>query len=56
MEVHDKYLVKMAEVDKLIEKEIRAAQRNPEQEPLTDEEIYLKRLEGGLFSLQLVVN
>jgi len=54
MEVHDKYLVKMAEVDKLIEKEIRAAQRNPEQEPLTDEEIYLKRLEGGLFSLQLV--
>jgi len=54
MEVHDKYLVKMAEVDKLIEKEVRAAQRNPEQEPITDEEIYLKRLEGGLFSLQLV--
>merc|ERR1711890_18305 len=54
MEVHDKYLGKMAEADKLIEKEIRAAERNPEQEPLTDEEIYLKRLEGGLFSLQLV--
>merc|ERR1719334_579279 len=54
MELHDKYVAKVEAVDKLIEKEIRAAQRNPEQEPLTDEEIYLKRLEGGLFSLQLV--
>ena len=33
---------------------IRAIQRDPQQEELTDEEIYLKRLEGGLFSLQLV--
>lgn len=54
MEVHDKYLAKVAQADLLIEKEVRATQRNPEQEPLSDEEIYLKRLEGGLFSLQLV--
>lgn len=54
MEIHDKYLSKVEEADRQISKLIRAIQRDPQQEELTDEEIYLKRLEGGLFSLQLV--
>ena len=54
MEIHDKYLGKVEEADRQIAKLTRAIQRDPEQEELTDEEIYLKRLEGGLFSLQLV--
>jgi len=54
MEVHDKYLAKVEESDKAIDKEVRMMAKDPEQEPLSDEEIYLKRLEGGLFCLQQV--
>jgi len=54
MEVHDKYLAKVEESDKVIDKEVRKVAKDPEQEPLSDEEIYMKRLEGGLFCLQQV--
>merc|ERR1719350_13369 len=54
MEVHDKYLAKVEESDKAIDREVRMMAKDPEQEPLTDEEIYMKRLEGGLFCLQQV--
>jgi len=54
MEVHDKYLAKVEESDKAIDKEVRMMAKDPEQEPLSDEEIYMKRLEGGLFCLQQV--
>merc|ERR1719225_1960186 len=54
MEVHDKYLAKVEESDKAIDREVRMMAKDPEQEPLTDEEIYLKRLDGGLFCLQQV--
>jgi len=54
MEVHDKYLAKVEESDKAIDREVRIMAKDPEQEPLSDEEIYMKRLEGGLFCLQQV--
>jgi len=54
MEVHDKYLAKVEESDKAIDREVRMMAKDPEQEPLSDEEIYMKRLEGGLFCLQQV--
>jgi len=54
MEVHDKYLAKVEESDKAIDREVRMMAKDPEQEPLTDEEIYLKRLDGGLFCLQQI--
>jgi len=52
MELHANYLLKVKETDSKIEKEIRKT-RGTEDE-LTDDEIYLKRLDGGLFTLQLV--
>jgi len=53
MEVHDKYLGKVEESDAAIDKEVQAARRGGKEEP-GDEETYLRRLEGGLFTLQLV--
>merc|ERR1719270_2764248 len=36
MEVHDKYLAKVEESDKAIDREVRMMAKDPEQEPLTD--------------------
>merc|ERR1719350_34727 len=52
MEVHDKYLTKVQEADAEIEDEVKTLQGTEAE--LSDEEIYLKRLDGGLFTLQLV--
>jgi len=52
MELHLKYLRKVQETDEDIEKEARKLEGTEEE--LTDEEIYLKRLENGLFTLQLI--
>jgi len=52
MEMHDKYFSKVQESDLVIEKETKKLKGTEEE--LTDEEIYLRRLESGLFSLQLI--
>jgi len=52
MELHANYLTKVKETDANIEKEVRKT-RGTEDE-LMDDEIYLKRLDGGLFTLQLI--
>lgn len=52
MELHANYLQKVKETDANIEKEVRRT-RGTEDE-LMDDEIYLKRLDGGLFTLQLI--
>jgi len=48
-ELHFKYLEKMNGVDKAIVEEIRNS-----GEQLDEDEIYLRRLDGGLFALQLI--
>jgi len=48
-ELHFKYLEKVNTVDQSILDEIRAGGEQPDED-----EIYLKRLEHGLFTLQLV--
>merc|ERR1719300_2236089 len=52
MEIHDKYLGKVQEADIEIEDEVKTLEGTDAE--LTDEEIYLKRLDNGLFTLQLV--
>jgi len=52
MEIHDKYLSKVQEADAEIEDEVKTL--GGTEAELSDEEIYLKRLDGGLFTLQLV--
>merc|ERR1719471_1274450 len=52
MELHDKYLSKVQSSDTELEDEIRTLEGTEAE--LSEEEIYLKRLEGGLFTLQLV--
>lgn len=49
MELHDKYFRRVEETDAKLERELR----NSKEEPV-DEEIYLRRLQGGLFQLQFV--
>nr|CAD7456918.1 unnamed protein product [Timema tahoe] len=51
MELHFKYLEKVEEVDLTIDRERRDAEEETEEE---EEVNYLRRLEGGLFTLQLV--
>ena len=52
MELHDKYLGKVQASDAELEDEIRTLEGTEAE--LSEEEIYMKRLEGGLFTLQLV--
>ena len=52
MELHDKYLGKVQASDVELDDEIRTLEGTEAE--LSEEEIYLKRLEGGLFTLQLV--
>ena len=52
MELHDKYLGKVQSSDAELEEEIRTLEGTAAE--LSEEEIYMKRLEGGLFTLQLV--
>merc|ERR550519_2531943 len=52
MELHDKYLGKVQSADAELEDEIRTLEGTEAE--LSEEEIYMKRLEGGLFTLQLV--
>jgi len=52
MEVHEKYLSKVQEADLDIEDEVKTLEGTEAE--LSDEEIYLKRLDSGLFTLQLV--
>jgi len=52
MELHATYLNKVKKTDQLLEKEIRKTKGTEDE--MSDEEIYLKRLDGGLFTLQLV--
>ena len=52
MELHDKYLGKVQMADAELEDEIKTLEGTEAE--LSEEEIYLKRLEGGLFTLQLV--
>lgn len=55
MELHFKYLEKVHAVDTQIEKEKQGMNYNEEElDPEVEEEFYLRRLENGLFSLQLV--
>lgn len=53
MELHFKYLDKVHYVDLQIEKE-KAKLEDDEIDPSMEEEFYLRRLEGGLFTLQLI--
>merc|ERR1719447_58656 len=52
MELHDKYVAKVEATDADLEDEIKTLEGTEAE--LSEEEIYLKRLEGGLFTLQLV--
>merc|ERR1719225_1061840 len=52
MELHDKYLAKVEAADNELEDEIRTLEGTEAE--LSEEEIYMKRLEAGLFTLQLV--
>jgi len=52
MELHDKYLAKVETADAELEDEIKTLEGTEAE--LGEEEIYMKRLDGGLFTLQLV--
>jgi len=52
MEIHDKYLAKVQEADAEIDDEVKTLEGTEAE--LSEEDIYLKRLDGGLFTLQLV--
>merc|ERR1719232_50361 len=52
MELHDKYLAKVETVDAELDDEIKTLEGTEAE--LSEEEIYMKRLDGGLFTLQLV--
>ena len=52
MELHDKYLTKVEAADADLEDEIKTLEGTEAE--LGEEEIYMKRLDGGLFTLQLV--
>jgi len=52
MEIHDKYLGKVQAADQDIDEEVQTLAGTEAE--LSEEEIYMKRLEGGLFTLQLV--
>jgi len=52
MELHDKYLSKVEASDQELEDEIKTLEGTEAE--LSEEEIYMKRLDGGLFTLQLV--
>ena len=52
MELHDKYLTKVEAADAELEDEIKTLEGTEAE--LGEEEIYMKRLDGGLFTLQLV--
>merc|ERR1711884_951580 len=52
MELHDKYLAKVEAADTELEDEIRTLEGTEAE--LSEEEVYMKRLEAGLFTLQLV--
>merc|ERR1719445_2234103 len=52
MELHDKYLAKVEAADAELDDEIKTLEGTEAE--LSEEEIYMKRLDGGLFTLQLV--
>jgi len=52
MELHDKYLAKVEAADNEIDDEIRTLEGTEAE--LGEDEIYMKRLDAGLFTLQLV--
>merc|ERR1719225_1564114 len=52
MELHDKYLAKVEAADNELDREVRMMEGTEAE--LSEEEIYMKRLEAGLFTLQLV--
>ena len=52
MEIHDKYLAKVQEADAEIDDEVKTLEGTEAE--LSEEDIYMKRLDGGLFTLQLV--
>jgi len=52
MELHDKYVAKVEAADNEIDDEIRTLEGTEAE--LGEDEIYMKRLEAGLFTLQLV--
>ena len=52
MELHDKYLTKVETADSELEDEIKTLEGTEAE--MGEEEIYMKRLDGGLFTLQLV--
>ncbi|KAK7789386.1 hypothetical protein R5R35_007465 [Gryllus longicercus] len=54
LELHFKYLEKVEEVDLVLEQERKENSTDDEDEDEGDEARYLRRLEGGLFTLQLV--
>ncbi|XP_023228356.1 beta-catenin-like protein 1 [Centruroides sculpturatus] len=55
MELHFKYLEKVHHVDNQIEKEKAEYRYNDEEvNSMMEDEFYLRRLEGGLFTLQLI--
>ncbi|KAF4521843.1 hypothetical protein B566_EDAN003717 [Ephemera danica] len=53
MELHFKYLEKVEKADNIIDEEQRNRSRDEDDED-EDDDIYLRRLEAGLFTLQLV--
>jgi beta-catenin-like protein 1 len=55
MELHIKYLEKVEHIDRQIEQQKKSEDRNEDDDDEEEaEENYLKRLSGGLFTLQLV--
>lgn len=54
MELHFKYLERVHLIDTQIEKEKAKLRYNDEEVDTMSEEFYLRRLEGGLFTLQLI--
>ena len=52
MELHDKYVAKVEAADNEIDDEIRTLEGTEAE--LGEDEIYMKRLDAGLFTLQLV--
>jgi beta-catenin-like protein 1 len=54
MELHLKYLEKVENIDREIENQKRLRQQEADDEEDEEEANYLKRLGGGLFTLQLI--
>ncbi|KAG8232430.1 hypothetical protein J437_LFUL012861 [Ladona fulva] len=54
LELHFKYLEKVEQVDNMLEMQRKSKEDSDDDEEERDEANYLQRLEGGLFTLQLV--